>query len=101
MVANQIPTSPKHDIQLVISLPLQLIEKVEGLVEQGYARNRDVLLAAAIESFIVRLEERNAVDAELLAMANDPEFQSLNLQVAEEFSGSDYQALKEDEHEAR
>ena len=89
------------NIPVVMELPSSLVERAERLVERGLARDRDALLTAAIEDFIARLEERLTVDAELLAMANDAEFQALNLRIAEEFAGSDYQALQEGEDEAR
>ena len=99
-MAKMVAETPRQ-IQLVVTMPFSLLERAQRLVERGYARNRDTLLAAAIEAFIAKLEERIAADAQLLAMANDPDFQSLNLKIAEEFAGSDYQALKEGEDEAR
>jgi metal-responsive CopG/Arc/MetJ family transcriptional regulator len=71
-----------NEIQLVIALPFRLLEQMESLVERGYARNRNVLLAAAVENFISKLEEQSKIDAEFRAMASDSDFQSLNLQIA-------------------
>lgn len=94
------PAKLMQDIQLVVTLPFDLLERTERLVERGYARNRDTLLTAAIEKFIAQLEEQIAVDADLLTMSADSDFQTLNLQIAEAFSESDYQALRDDENEA-
>jgi metal-responsive CopG/Arc/MetJ family transcriptional regulator len=95
--------SPKilRDVQLVVTLPFELLERTERLIERGYARSRDTLLATAIEHFIAQLEERIDTDAQLLAMADDQDFQTLNLQIAEEFAESDYQSLKIGDDEAR
>ena len=73
-------------IPMVISLPFELLERTERLVERGLADNRDSLLRTAIEKFIDELEERSSVDAELAAMAEDEDFQALNRQVAAEFA---------------
>jgi len=76
-------------IPMVISLPFELLERTERLVERGLADNRDSLLRTAIEKFIDELEERSSIDAELAAMAEDEDFQALNRQVAAEFAASD------------
>ncbi len=73
-------------IPMVISLPFELLERTERLVERGLADTRDSLLRTAIEKFIDELEERSSIDAELAAMAEDEDFQALNRQVAAEFA---------------
>lgn len=88
-------------IPMVISLPFELLERTERLVERGLADNRDSLLRIAIEKFIDELEVRSSIDAELAAMADDEDFQALNRQVAAEFAASDYEALRVDENETR
>lgn len=79
-------------IQMVINLPFDLLERAERLVERGLAENRESLLRAAIERFIAELEERISIEFQFAGMADDTEFQTLNLQVAAEFAVSDYEA---------
>jgi len=88
-------------IQMVISLPFELLERTERLVDQGLAGNREALLRAAIERFVTELEERISIETRFSEMAEDAEFQALNLQVAEEFAISDYEAFKLGENETR
>lgn len=94
-------TQPMDTIQTVISLPFDLLERTERLIAQGFAANRESLLQTAIEKFIADLEERISIDAQFADMAEDVAFQALNLQITEEFAGSDYEALRLIEDETR
>jgi len=62
------------------------------MVDIGLARSRNALIVAALEHFLEHLE-RQLIDAQFAAMAEDEAYHALNLSLADEFAESDWEAL--------
>ncbi len=79
-------------IRTTVSLPVDLVLWSQYYVDQGIVPSRNALIVAAIEQFLATLE-REEIDRQFAAMADDPESQALALELAEEFAESDWEAL--------
>jgi len=79
-------------VRTTVTLPISLLEEVDDLVRAGRSRSRSELLARALSREIARLE-RERLDAEFAAMAEDREFQREATTIAAEFSSADWEAL--------
>jgi Arc/MetJ-type ribon-helix-helix transcriptional regulator len=86
----------KPSVRTTVSLPVSLLAATDALVRAGRVRSRSDLVARAVEHELQKLE-REAVDAQFALMAEDEEFQAEALRISSEFSGSDWEALREDE----
>jgi Arc/MetJ-type ribon-helix-helix transcriptional regulator len=88
-------------IRTTVTLPASLLTAADGLVRSGRGRSRSDLLARALAREVERLE-RERLDAEFAAMADDDDFQREAVSIAAEFSAADWEALSsgEDGHEA-
>lgn len=62
------------------------------MVDVGLARSRNALIVAALEHFVEHLE-RQVIDAQFAAMADDEAYHTLNLDLTDEFAESDWEAL--------
>lgn len=80
--------SPRTFRRITISVPEALIAGLDTHVAAGAAENRTDLINDAIERELRRLH-RDAIDAEILALASDPEYLALDKQLADEFDTSD------------
>jgi metal-responsive CopG/Arc/MetJ family transcriptional regulator len=74
-----------------IDLSRKLLERSTRAVRRGAARSRNALMEAALAEYLDRLE-RAWIDEEFAAMAQDERYRELNLQIAEEFAQSDWEA---------
>jgi metal-responsive CopG/Arc/MetJ family transcriptional regulator len=83
---------PAETVRTTVSLPSDLQERAQYLIDMGLARNRNTLIVAALEHFLEHLE-RQVIDAQFAAMADDETYSSLNLSLTDEFDESDWQAL--------
>ena len=87
----------KYDtVRTTITLPTRLLQKSQELIDSGQVPNRNVLIVTALEQFIARLE-REEIDRQFAALAEDTEYQSWQTNIAESFSESDWEALGEAE----
>jgi len=76
-----------------VDLPCEVWEAAEAAVRKGAARSRNALVAQALIRYLRDLEEAE-IDAQFAQMQDDPSYCRLMEQVAEEFSGSDWEAWR-------
>lgn len=81
-------------VRTTITLPTNLLQRSQELVDSGRAPNRNALIVAALEQFVADLE-REEIDRQFAAMAEDNEYQNLQTDIAESFAESDWEALAE------
>jgi len=80
-------------VRTTINLPSGLVERAQRLVDMGLVQSRNALILAALEHFVEHLE-RQVIDAQFAAMADDEAYHTLNLDLADEFAKSDWEALE-------
>ena len=83
----------KDRIRINIDLPVALLERVTEAVRKGAFRSRNGLIVRAVEEYMKHLED-SWIDQAFARMADDREYQLLNLRVAEEFENSDSEAFR-------
>jgi metal-responsive CopG/Arc/MetJ family transcriptional regulator len=83
-------------VRTTVTLPANLLQRSQELVESGQVPNRNALIVAALEQFIADLE-RAEIDRQFAAMADDADYQALQTEVAESFADADWEALTEGE----
>ena len=77
---------------MTLTLPVELLARVDQAVRQGRARNRDSFVAAALERDLAAQEQAD-LDAEFAAMAEDEEYLAESRQLDAEFAGASVEAL--------
>lgn len=80
-------------VRTTVTIPITLMQRTQHFLDQGIVPNRNALVIAALERFVTELE-RQEVDRQFAAMADDVDYQSLNEQMAESFGTSDWEALR-------
>ena len=75
-----------------ITLPTRLLERVNTAINSGLLPNRNVAVAAALETFLDEME-RQEIDRQFAAMADDSSYRQLNVELANDFAEADWQAL--------
>jgi metal-responsive CopG/Arc/MetJ family transcriptional regulator len=78
-------------VRTTVTLPGDLARRSQQLVDKGKVPNRNVLIVAALEHFIAELE-REEIDRQFAAMAEDIEYQTLNQEITASFADSDWEA---------
>jgi metal-responsive CopG/Arc/MetJ family transcriptional regulator len=79
-----------------IALPNNLLEAIDTEIRQGHARSREEFLEAAIMNQVAALHHVS-VDRQFAAMATDSAYLKEALQISEEFSAADWEALQSEE----
>ncbi len=79
-------------VRTTVTLPANLLQRSQGLIDSGQVPNRNALIVAALEQFIADLE-RAEIDRQFAAMADDTEYQSFQTDVAESFADADWEAM--------
>lgn len=79
-------------IRTTVTLPTELAERSQRLVDAGLVPSRSALIVNALEKFLAELEQRE-IDRHFAAMADDEAYQTLNEEMAEAFAESDWEAL--------
>jgi metal-responsive CopG/Arc/MetJ family transcriptional regulator len=82
-----------------IALPAGLLAATDRAVTSGKAKNRTELITRAIQRELA-LIRRAEIDADLLAMAQDVEYQAEVLQLEAEFAVAQWEALQTIEMQA-
>ncbi len=85
-------------VRTTITLPAEMNKRSQHFIDAGLVPNRNALIVAALEKYLLELE-REEIDRQFEAMADDEEYQHMNEQLSESFSESDWQALVEGETE--
>lgn len=76
-----------------LTLPAELLERVDRAIREGRARSRNAFVAAAIERDLAA-REREGLDAQFAEMANDERYLAESKQIDEEFEGASAEALR-------
>lgn len=79
-------------MRTTVTIPTSLIKRSQHFLDKGVVSNRNALVVAALERFLADLE-RQEIDRQFAAMADDFEYQSVNEQIVESFGTSDWEAL--------
>ena len=72
-------------VRTTLTLPVNLVKRSQHFIDVGTIPNRNTLIVAALEHFLLELE-RQEIDRQFEAMADDKDYQSLNQQLAEDFA---------------
>lgn len=83
-------------VRTTLTLPVDLVKRSQHFVDDGIVPNRNALIVTALERFLLELE-RQEIDRQFAAMAEDEAYQALNQQIADEFAESDWEAWVEGE----
>lgn len=85
-------------IRTTLTLPADLIKRSQHFIDSGTIPSRNALIIAALERYLLELE-RQEIDRQFEAMADDDAYQAMNQQLSESFAESDWDALVEGETE--
>lgn len=83
-------------MRTTLSLPVDLVKRSQHFVDDGAIPSRNALIVAALEQFLLELE-RQEIDRQFEAMADDETYQAINRQLADDFAESDWEAWVEGE----
>ena len=75
-------------VRTTVTVPAELIERSQRLIDSGTIPNRNALIVAALEHFLSELE-RQEIDRQFEMMAGDESYQELNRRLAEGFTERD------------
>lgn len=84
---------PSAVARTTLTLPADLLERVDRAVRQGRARSRNAFVARAVERDLVH-QERAAIDAAFASMADDEDYLVESRQLDAEFAGADAEAFR-------
>lgn len=87
-------------VRTTVTLPVDLVEWSQRFIEKGTVPSRNALIVAALEHFLKELE-RQEIDEQFAAMADDEAYRELSVQMSEEFADSDWEALRAAEEAGR
>lgn len=87
---------PMRRAQATINLPADLLDVVDAEVRKGNVRSREEFFEAAIVNQVAALH-RTSVDQQFAAMAADRVYLNEAVQISEEFSVADWEALQSGE----
>lgn len=80
-------------VRTTITLPAELLAATDKAVSQGKAKSRNEFVAQALLHELEALK-RAEIDAALMEMAQDPEYQVQVLQMETEFAVASWEALQ-------
>jgi metal-responsive CopG/Arc/MetJ family transcriptional regulator len=80
-------------IRTTITLPAELLAATDKAISQGQAKSRNEFVAQALLHELEALK-RAEIDAALMEMAQDPEYQAQVLQMEAEFAVASWEALQ-------
>ncbi len=86
-------------VRTTVTLPADLVQQTQRFVDDGVVPSRNALIVTALEHFLDELE-RQEIDREFAAMADDAAYIELSEDLAEEFADSDWEAYSVEEGEA-
>ena len=84
---------PVGAARTTLSLPTDLLDRVDQAVRQGRARSRNAFVAAAIERDLAR-QEREVIDAAFARMAEDEDYLDESRQLDAEFAAADAESFR-------
>lgn len=80
-------------VRTTLALPAELLERLDRAVQEGKAQSRNALVARALQHELNALED-DAIDADLLGMADDAEYRAEALELAGEIGHAEWQAFQ-------
>ncbi len=80
-------------VRTTITLPAELLAATDRIVSQGKAKSRNEFVAQALLHELEAIK-RASIDAELIEMAQDPDYQAQVLQMEAEFAVASWEALQ-------
>lgn len=83
-------------VRTTITLPADLLQRSQKLIDAGKVPNRNVLIVSALERLLAELE-RAEIDRQFAAMAKDETYQTMQAEMAGSFEESDWEALLDGE----
>ena len=86
----------KKTVRTTVTLPADLLQRSQKLVDAGQVPNRNVLIVSALERLLAELE-RAEIDRQFAALAEDEAYQTMQTEMAESFAESDWEALNDGE----
>src|SRR3989304_7952688 len=92
-MATYAAESSRELVRTTVDLPASLLREAEEAVRRGVARNRNALVAHALESYLREIEEQR-IDAEFALMAEDPRYLAEMERISDEFATADWEALR-------
>jgi metal-responsive CopG/Arc/MetJ family transcriptional regulator len=81
-------------VRIAINVPIDLINRSQHFIDAGTFPSRNALIVTALEQFLLKLE-RQEIDRQFEAMAEDDEYQAKSEQLSEDCAESDWEALAE------
>ena len=84
---------PKECIRTTITIPIELLEKINQALRQKVAPSRNALLIHALQQYLENWEQEK-IDEQIAQMATDAAYQTLNLQMVEEYEAAGWEALR-------
>ena len=85
-------------VRTTLTIPVDLVKRSQHFIDGGAIPSRNALIVAALERFLLELE-RQEIDRQFEAMAEDKTYAAINQQVIDDFAESDWDALIEGEAE--
>lgn len=85
-------------VRTTVALPATLLNRSQHFIDKGSIPSHNALIVAAVEHYVLELE-RQEIDRQFEAMAEDSDYQALNEELAEALADSDWEALTEGEKE--
>lgn len=80
-------------VRTTLTLPVDLVKRSQHFIDGGTIPSRNALIVTALERFLLELE-RQEIDRQFEAMADDESYQALNRQIVDEFAESDWDAWR-------
>ena len=77
-------------VRTTVDLPRDLLDRSRRVVDRGQAKNQNMLFTAALADYLDQLDQE-IIDSQFAQMADDQAYRDLNLQLLQEFAGSDSQ----------
>lgn len=93
MAPEKTPLMTGTATRTTLTLPGDLLDRVDRAVREGRARSRNAFVAQALERDLARAEQA-AIDAAFAGMANDEDYLAESRQIDAEFAASDAEALQ-------
>ncbi len=88
---------PRTVKRTTLTLPTDLVERIDRAVRAGRARSRTEFIAEVVARDLAT-QERDAVDAEFAHMADDPDYLAESAQLEAQLAGAGAEALRLAEH---
>ncbi|MDR9894841.1 ribbon-helix-helix protein, CopG family [Aetokthonos hydrillicola Thurmond2011] len=81
------------NIRTTLTLPKELLEATDKAVREGKAKSRNDFVALALRRELAAMK-RAEIDAALMEMATDPDYQAEVLKLEAEFATAEWEALQ-------